>query len=261
LRSKLRNLLAQNVENTFPKWLHYFDTIDSTNNYAMQRIDDGMAQQGEVIWAAHQTKGKGQRGKMWENDRGNVMMSLILKPAIPADRQFVLSAAVAFTIAKYLQTISDQWQVAIKWPNDIYINDKKACGILIENIFRGMHWAYAVAGIGLNVNQSSFPEGMTQATSLAMVSSREYNLLEVITDIRNGLLNCLQRLGPDRYDVLLEDYNGLLYRRYKETSFRERASDRHFDAYVQEVNTEGRLVLLSHRGIEQFSFGELDWRL
>src|ERR1700754_4812223 len=106
LRSKLRNLLAQNAESTFPQWLHYFDTIDSTNNYAMQQIDDGLAQHGQVIWASHQTAGKGQRGKRWENDEGNIMMSLIVKPVIPPDRQFVLSIAVALTIAKYLQTLS-----------------------------------------------------------------------------------------------------------------------------------------------------------
>ena len=253
--------MAQNVENTFPKWLHYFDTIDSTNNYAMQRIDDGLAQQGEVIWASHQTLGKGQRGKKWENDAGNVMMSLILKPVIAPDRQFVLSAAVAFTIAKYLQTLSDQWQVAIKWPNDIYINDKKACGILIENIFRGMQWAYAVVGIGLNANQSSFPEELNQATSLALASGRHYDLQELITDIRSGLLNCMLQLRPERYTRLLADYNQILYRRNKETAFRERANDRHFEAYVQEVNADGQLVLLSHRGIEQFNFGELDWVL
>lgn len=227
----------------------------------MQRIDDGLAQQGEVVWASHQTQGKGQRGKKWANDTGNVMMSLVLKPVIAPDRQFILSAAVAFTIAKYLQTISDQWQVAIKWPNDIYINDKKACGILIENIFRGMQWAYSVVGIGLNVNQSAFPEELTGATSLAIASGRSYNLVEVITDIRSGLLNRMLQLSPDRYTALLEDYNRLLYKRNKETSFRERANDRHFDAYVQEVNPEGQLVLLSHRGIEQFNFGTLDWVL
>jgi len=251
--------LAQNVENTFPKWLHYFDTIDSTNNYAMQRIDDGLAQQGEVVWAAHQEQGKGQRGKKWENDAGNVMMSLILKPVIPTERQFMLSAAVALTVAKYLQTLYDQWQVAIKWPNDIYLNDKKTCGILIENVFRGMHWAYAVAGIGLNVNQSAFAPELTQATSLAIASGKQFDLLEIITDIRSGILNQLQRLSPDQYPALLAGYNQLLFRCGKETRFTERANGRSFDAYVQEVDAEGQLVLLSHKGIERFVFGTLDW--
>lgn len=253
--------MAQNVENRFPKWLHYFDTIDSTNNYAMRRIDDGMAQHGEVIRADHQSRGKGQRGKTWENDAGNVMMSLILRPVIAPEHQFMLSAAIACTIAKYLQTLSAQWQVAIKWPNDIYINDKKTCGILIENVFRGMHWAYAVAGIGLNVNQSTFPDELTQATSMAAASGTRFDLMEVITDIRSGILNRLQQLEPALYPALLAEYNSLLYRRNRETRFRERNGTRVFEAYVQEVNGEGQLVLLSHKGIEQYNFGTLDWIL
>jgi BirA family biotin operon repressor/biotin-[acetyl-CoA-carboxylase] ligase len=188
-------------------------------------------------------------------------MSLIVKPVIAPDRQFVLSMAVALTIAKYLQTLSDQWQVAIKWPNDIYINDKKACGILIENIFRGMNWAYSVIGIGMNVNQPFFPEELKNAISLSVASGKQFNLLEIITDIRSGLLNRLQQLKPERYDLLLKEYNQTLFRNKKETGFVERSTNRHFEAYVQEINERGQLVLLSHRGIEEYNFGELDWVL
>ncbi|MFA6058524.1 MAG: biotin--[acetyl-CoA-carboxylase] ligase [Taibaiella sp.] len=253
--------MAQNAESTFPKWLQYFDTIDSTNNYAMQLIDDGLAQQGQVIWAENQTEGRGQRGKKWENTSGNILMSLIVKPVIAPDRQFVLSMAVALTIAKYLQTLSDQWQVAIKWPNDIYINDKKTCGILIENVFRGMNWAYSVIGIGMNVNQSFFPEELQHAISLSAASGKQFDLLEVITDIRSGLLNRLQQLKPEHYDLLLKEYNQVLFRSKKETGFIERTTNRYFEAYVQEINKQGQLVLLSHRGIEEYNFGELDWVL
>lgn len=253
--------MAQNAETTFPQWLQYFDSIDSTNNYAMQCTDDGLAQHGQVIWAGHQTAGKGQRGKKWENDEGNIMMSLILKPLVPADRQFVLSMCTALTIAKYLQTLSDQWQVAIKWPNDIYVNDKKACGILIENVFRGMNWVYAVAGIGLNVNQTFFPEELRHAISLYTASGKKYDLLEMVTDIRSGILNSLQQLQPEHYPDLLREYNQYLFRRNKETGFIERSSNRYVDAYVQEVNEAGQLVVLSPTGIEQYNFGELDWIL
>lgn len=227
----------------------------------MQRIDDGLAQQGDVIWAAHQTRGKGQRGKIWENDQGNIMMSLIVKAVLPADRQFVLSTAVAGTIAKYLQTLSHEWQVAIKWPNDIYLNDKKTCGILIENVFRGMQWAYSVVGIGLNVNQLHFPGELTNATSLAAASGKSFDTLEIITDLRSGLLNLLQQLRPEGYPTLLKEYNALLFRRNRETMFTERSSGRRFAAYVQEVEESGQLVLLGHKGIERYSFGELDWLL
>ena len=93
--------MAQNAASTFPTWLHHFDTIDSTNNYAMQQVDDGLAQHGQVIWASHQTQGKGQRGKKWENSSGNLLMSLIVKPDIAPDKQFIMSMQVAITIANH----------------------------------------------------------------------------------------------------------------------------------------------------------------
>lgn len=227
----------------------------------MQLIDDGLAQHGQVIWAENQTEGRGQRGKKWENTGGNILMSLIVKPVIAPDRQFVLSMAVSLTIAKYLQTLSDQWQVAIKWPNDIYINDKKACGILIENVFRGMSWAYSVIGIGMNVNHPFLPEELKHAISLSAALRKQFDLLEIITDIRSGLLNRLQQLKPEHYGSLLEEYNQILFRKEKEIGFTERSTNRHFEAYVQEINEQGQLVLLSHRGIEEYNFGELEWIL
>lgn len=253
--------MAQNAASIFQPWLQYFDTIDSTNNYAMHQVDDGLAQHGQVIWAAHQTHGKGQRGKKWENNPGSLLMSLIVKPNVAPDKQFMLSMQVAVTIAKYLKTLEPQWQVAIKWPNDIYLNDKKACGILIENVFRGMSWAYSVIGIGLNVNQERFPEDLPTAISMAMVSGRQFNLLEILTDIRSGILNLIREIQPDQFASLLASYNDFLFRRNKEVHFVERASERHFDAYVQEVNEDGQLIVLSHKGIETFSFGTLDWIL
>lgn len=227
----------------------------------MQLIDDGLAQHGQVIWADNQTKGKGQRGKIWENTPGNLLMSLIIKPEVAPDKQFVLSMQTAVTIAKYLQTLSAQWHVAIKWPNDIYLNDKKTCGILIENVFRGMNWAYAVIGIGLNVNQKKFTENLPTATSMHFLSQETYDLKEIIFDIRTGLLNLVRATKPEATAALLNQYNNFLFRKGKEVSFIERSTGRHFDAYVQEVNADGQLILLSHLGIEAYNFGSLEWIL
>ena len=231
----------------------------------MQLIDDGMAYHGDVIWSLHQTGGKGQRGKQWQDEPGlNLAMSIICRVSLPADAQFRLSALVAVTIAKYLQTIFPAWNVAIKWPNDIYINDKKACGILIENIFRGMDWAYAIIGIGINVNQDSFPADIPNATSLKIASSgKEYKLEELITDIRAGILNelIIPATGAG-IQQLMDSYNNLLFKRGKEVVFEENALlGRKFSAFVQEVTPRGELVLLSHSGIEVFTFGSVTWKL
>ncbi len=227
----------------------------------MQLVDDGMAQQGQVIWAAHQSSGKGQRGKKWENDAGNLMMSLIVKPALPPDKQFLLSMTVAVTLANYLQNLYNEWQVAIKWPNDIYINDKKACGILIENVLRGMEWSFAIIGIGLNVNQTDFPKDLVNATSLRIAAQKKFELLEIIKDLRAGIINESQQLPAVDVYNLLNRYNNLLFRKGQEVTFRESMGKRQFQAFVQEVDLSGRLILLSHQGIEQYRFGELEWIL
>jgi BirA family biotin operon repressor/biotin-[acetyl-CoA-carboxylase] ligase len=261
LRSKIRNLLAQTVNTPFPSWLQYFDTINSTNNYAMQLVDDGLAQHGTVIWANHQQQGKGQRGKSWVNGSGNIMMSLIVKPRIPSDQQFVLSMLVACTITTYLLTISQQWQVAIKWPNDIYINDKKACGVLIENTFRGSEWTHAIIGMGLNVNQDQFGADLNLATSMYQALQQKFDRLELVTDIRAGLLNALQYWHAQPMVSLINLYNQHLFKRNESVGFRDRDTGLVFEAVVKGVNPYGQLELSTTKGIQTFNFGSIDWLL
>lgn len=261
MRSKLRKLLAQTISNSQPSWLIHLDTIDSTNNYAMKLIDDGMAQHGQVVWANHQSNGKGQRGKHWNSDAENLMMSLIVSPRIAIEKQFAISMQIAITIATYLKTIFTEWQIAIKWPNDIFINDKKACGILIENVFRGTQWANSVIGIGLNVNQKDFPEHLPHATSMYQHLQKHSDIYEIVCDLRSGILNKLNVYSDATFTHLLTAYNHLMYKKNEHLDFEEVATGRVFTAFVQEVNENGQLVLLTHKGIEIFSFGTINWLL
>jgi len=172
-----------------------------------------------------------------------------------------LSAA---TLARYLKIIlPEACQIAVKWPNDIYINDKKACGLLIENVFRGAQWSFAVVGIGLNVNQTDFPSDLQhKATSLSSESdNRLFDLLEIITDLRHGILN--RFLSPDGLSgaQLLDDYNRLLYKKDALVMFRERQSGRTFEAVVEGVQEDGRLLLRLPEGLQLFAYGSLEWLL
>lgn len=244
---------------TYPEWLHYFDTIDSTNIYAMQQIDAGMAHDGNVIWALHQTQGRGQRGKVWNDESGkNIMMSLIIKNRLAYSQTALCSMLTANVVQQYFSRIYNKWQVAIKWPNDIYINDKKASGILIENIWKGMLWTHSVIGIGINVNQNYFPENLPNATSLFLESGIIYDLFEIIADLRTGLLNSFNDINKE---TTVQQYNNHLYKRNKEICFEEIKTGRRFEAFVQEVDSDGNLVLLTHKGIEKYTFGTLIWEL
>lgn len=133
-------------------------SVDSTNNYALTQAHAGLAQHGSAFFAHEQVSGKGQRGKNWSSGIDtSVILSILINPApLQISQQFQLSACVAVSVHQYFfQLMGDD--TTIKWPNDLYWQDRKAGGILIESIIRPQNeisqWAWAVAGIGININQ------------------------------------------------------------------------------------------------------------
>src|SRR5690606_26474526 len=127
--------------------------------------------EGTVIMAVDQHDGRGQKGTLWQSEPGkNLTASLLLTPTfLDPKQQFVLTAAISLAITRWLASLTHV-EVKIKWPNDIFIGDRKIGGILIENILKGKTWKSAVVGIGINVNQTSFPpEIQTRATSVKQI--------------------------------------------------------------------------------------------
>jgi BirA family biotin operon repressor/biotin-[acetyl-CoA-carboxylase] ligase len=150
-------------------------SIDSTNNYAMQMVHARLANHGDVWFALEQTSGKGQRGKSWQSSRGeNILLSIVLQPLflVPM-RSFLLNAAITLGVYDFYNKYAGR-ETRIKWPNDIYWRDRKAGGILIENIIRLESWLFAVAGIGLNINQVNFGEHLQKATSLRQITLKNF---------------------------------------------------------------------------------------
>ena len=152
---------------TFDNQLIELESVDSTNNYAMGRIHAGLASDGMVCLARNQWAGKGHRGKTWLSEPGqNLIMSLVIEPGgLKLTQQFLFSASIALGILDLVKLLGkDGWSV--KWPNDIYWNDRKAAGILIESVIQGQLWPFAVVGVGMNLNQESFPADIPNAISL-----------------------------------------------------------------------------------------------
>ena len=132
-------------------------TVESTNNYAMGLARAGMAQHGMVVFTHEQTKGKGQRAKEWLSQTGqNIAMSIIIEPSkLKVSGIFLLSMMTAVALQEFFGNfVADETK--IKWPNDIFWRDRKAAGILIENLWQGSEWKFTVIGIGINVNQTDF---------------------------------------------------------------------------------------------------------
>ena len=196
------------------------DVVDSTNNYASDLITKNAALEGTVVVAHFQGEGKGQRGNVWTSEPGkNLTFSLILKPKkVTPSEAFVISKIVSLAICKYLETVVEE-DVFIKWPNDIYVGQKKICGILIENQFRGKHFESSIIGIGLNVNQSNF-QNLPRVTSLILKLKKELELRLVLEGLLKSIETFYLRFQREGISAIHEEYlANLLFidemRRYK----------------------------------------------
>ena len=157
--------------------------IDSTNMYAMEQIHAQKALSGSVYQTDFQTNGKGQHGRIWESHRGeNLLCTYVLelnalkqgKNWVPSE-QLGLSAAVALGTQAFFMEFAGE-ETKIKKPNDIYWRDRKAGGILIENIVRGTDWTWTVIGIGLNINQTQFSNEAGNPVSLKQITGKDWDI-------------------------------------------------------------------------------------
>ncbi|HLO80386.1 MAG TPA: biotin--[acetyl-CoA-carboxylase] ligase [Chitinophagaceae bacterium] len=231
-------------------------SVDSTNKYAMQQVHAHMAKHGAAYFAMEQTKGKGQRGKTWETAPGeNIILSIVTSPqcVFPAD-PFIFNAAVALACYEFYKKWGGD-ETSIKWPNDIYWRDRKAGGILIENIVNGSSWNWSIVGIGINVNQVSFDPAIPNPVSLRQIRGE---LLDPLTLAKELLALLEQYWSIWKHDPakLLEAYNSVLFRKGEKTRFK--TGNRIFEAEVKGVNAAGQLVV--YTAVEEhFNFGDLVW--
>lgn len=224
----------------------------------MHLVDADTAQPGMTIVAKEQTQGKGQRGRQWKDSPGeSLLTSIICTPECPLDRQFVFNAAVAVSIAEVLTGLWEHWDIRIKWPNDIIINDKKAGGILIENVLRGSNWTYSIIGLGLNIRQSAFPDELPFATSLKIASGRDFEIKTILEAVRSTILgNTCGSLDPDG---IMEEYNSYLYRRGGEQKFTNGSEE--WKVVIQSAGANGMLqVQLADGSILHYNHGVAQWK-
>ncbi len=168
--------------------------VDSTNIYAMAQIKDGLAKSGSCFRADFQTHGKGQHGRVWESTKGqNLLCTYILelkqldslKKWSPT-HQIGFSAAIALGIRSFFDGYTNG-DTKIKRPNDIYWRDRKAGGILIENLVRGTEWTWSVVGIGININQTVFSPDAPNPVSLKQITGRDWEILSLQESLTKSL--------------------------------------------------------------------------
>jgi BirA family biotin operon repressor/biotin-[acetyl-CoA-carboxylase] ligase len=165
------------------KIIHFKEEVASTNDWADQAIKTSKVLEGTAFRAGMQTQGKGQRGRVWNSDSGlNVLISFVFHPHfLGVSEQFGLVKMVSLALKDLLDPYLIE-RAQIKWPNDIYVNDSKISGVLIESSMKGANLGSSIVGIGLNVNQTKF-ENEHKATSLMLESGRGIDLDRLVKEL------------------------------------------------------------------------------
>jgi len=232
------------------------EKTDSTNNYAMGLVQKGAAVDGQRVFAHQQTAGKGRRGKSWESATGaNILLTITAQMQwLPVKEQFQLSAGVAVGCLDFFSRYINE-NLRIKWPNDIYINDRKAGGILIENVIKGSLWQWSVIGIGLNINQEAFAAGLN-AVSLRQVTGEKYEILPLADELYQSIQQRIAQLKGGDFRQILWAYNEHLF--FKNRQVRLKKGPDIIATTVKGVSAAGSL--LTEDLVErQFEFNEVEW--
>ena len=193
-----------------------FNSLPNTNDFLME-LSKKDANSWTVIHALNQTEGKGYAGNEWKVEANeNLTFSLLIKSNLDYKDLIALNEWVAYCI--YLTLTQYTAGVAIKWPNDIIINSKKVCGVLIQN-YKSNNCMNSVIGIGINVNQTDFNH-FPKASSLANESDKTYDIVSILTDLLQIMQRNFHLILDQKFDEIHSNYNSLLFRKDQLSKFR-----------------------------------------
>ncbi|WP_299778493.1 biotin--[acetyl-CoA-carboxylase] ligase [uncultured Formosa sp.] len=233
------------------------DAIDSTNTFLKQLSTCELLEDYTVVVAKQQTMGRGQMGTVWDSETAKNLMFSVFKDVsfVPIEKQFYISMVTAIAIYKALNKLMLP-RVRIKWPNDILSEDKKICGILIENIVTQSGLRDSVLGIGLNVNQTNFKK-LPKASSIVNKIGKTQDLDEVLHYILVELKECFSWLENGQLERIKQEYESALFKKNKPSTFLN-AEGNMFAGFILGVSELGHLkVLLEDQIIEEYNLKEL----
>jgi BirA family biotin operon repressor/biotin-[acetyl-CoA-carboxylase] ligase len=236
----------------------FLNEVESTNNYANQLVLSKAAEHGTVVLAQFQNKGRGQKGNSWESEPGmNLLASFILFPQfLPAARQFYLSKIVSLALIDFLR--AETIEVSIKWPNDIYIHNKKVAGILIENSVTGRNVSTVIIGIGLNLNQKIFVSDAPNPVSLNQITGKDYDIESVAEKIAYLINKWYKILETNGLNEINNAYFNQLFRANKWALFAKEGE--YFEAKISGIGDYGQLILEDRNGVfSEYMFKEVEF--
>lgn len=238
-----------------------FQRLASTNDYAKKLIlsNSKPVDEGTVIMAVEQFAGRGQQGAIWQSASGqNITASIVLCPDfLNPDQQFGLNIAISNAIYNYLAFFFSAG-LSIKWPNDLYVHDKKIAGILIENIIKGNSWAYSIVGIGLNINQRLFDHGASShTTSLALELNKSYLIDEELIKLSKAIEKSYSLLKQGEQREQRKTYTDRLYRLDQVATYE--INGVRVKGEIIGINEEGKLLVNFDGHVTDFGHKEISY--
>ena len=228
----------------------------STNTYLRGMTD---APHATVIAARRQSAGRGQRGNTWESEPdANLTFSILVRPVgIPPVKQMAISRAVSLSIVRWLDRyLPDGMEASIKWPNDIYVGDRKICGILIEHVLTAGRIERTIIGVGININQKAFYSDAPNPVSLTQLTGLTYPLDSMLREVTADIISLVEAEDRAGGDLTATDYMSRLWRRNGFHPYRDAAGD--FTARIADVAPDGTLTLLRpDNTLSRYAFKEV----
>ena len=222
----------------------------------------GEAQHGMAVFAHEQTAGKGQRGKNWASQKDlNIALSVLLNPyPLSVPDQFKLSVCIAVSAWEFFSKYAGD-ETKIKWPNDIYWRDRKAGGILIENVIQSSQsavgsWQWSIIGIGININQTDFDPDLPNPVSLKQITGKILTPIDLAKELCSIIEKNYQLLIAGNFMTLFSKYQTHLYK--KDEKVKLKKATRVFETTIKGVSETGQLIT-QHSIEERFEFGEVEW--
>jgi BirA family transcriptional regulator, biotin operon repressor / biotin---[acetyl-CoA-carboxylase] ligase len=230
----------------FGKKIFTYESIDSTNTCAKTLASTGI-EEGTVVVAEYQTAGRGRLGRTWQAEPGNnLLFSIIIRPKLEINKIGLLPFFAAVGVAQALEIITGK-RFECKWPNDILLNGKKCCGILMESSFQNNMLEYAIIGIGINVNQRIFGEDIKdRATSLNRECGKEFDRRDVFRQIITSLELLYSEVRIGNFDKTLKEWKSRTTMFGKQVTLNQ--AGEHLRGRAIDLSDDGGLILETSNG-------------
>jgi BirA family transcriptional regulator, biotin operon repressor / biotin---[acetyl-CoA-carboxylase] ligase len=234
----------------------HFKEISSTNDYLLELLSKTNPQDGTVISADFQHLGRGQYGRQWLGVKGeNIAMSVLLAPSyLDIQDQFYVNKAFTLAIVEWAKAILSHSKIKIKWPNDVYIDNEKVCGILIQNILQGAQFKASIIGIGINVHQKTWPKEIPNPTALGLHVDINETASDLIPNLIDHLNSSNELLKLKNFQKINEDFDSYLWKLNENVNLRYQ--DEIIKGVIKGVNNYGMLIIKTNKGLESFTHAE-----